>query len=260
MPFFLYGSTNEPNIDHILLKNPNVQLSSSGIRFVLNTADSAHNIDMGSGVVVILDDMREFAMQPYGRGHYPRFFASGMSFTASVYQDPFRGQHGIKPIDIRSLFENLKLAAPLAHGTLTLGKTSYVDDTHINRATLLEVCITPTEQLTRDELLLSVTENYEKIKEDIERVISHHNVIAATDATDHIMKNAVLPEKYTMKRTDAFGASALLGQPIIHLSRFALRCSSDRYSRQMAVRKGWKDLFDSALLDSEIQSANGPVM
>jgi len=74
------------------------------------------------------------------------------------------------------------------------------------------------------------------------------------------MKNAVLPEKYTMKRTDAFSASALPGQPVIHLSRFALRYSSDKHSRQMAVRKGWKDLFESALLDSEIQSANGPVM
>ncbi|KZS99831.1 uncharacterized protein LAESUDRAFT_667508 [Laetiporus sulphureus 93-53] len=250
MPFFLYGNDKQQHIDHVLLKNPNAQLSAPSV--VLQVDPMSINAELREGDIVILNDIREVATQPYGRSHHPDFFAPGRTFDISIYTDPFRDQHGIEPLHIHTLFDKLDLDQPKARGKLTLGNSVYVDDMHLNRDTVPELCITPKEQLTRDQLLLSVTEDYQTITEDITRVSSHSNALAAPDIEQHFLQMSYLPEKYALQRTSSLVEAA----EAVHVSRFAMRQPSDGYSRVMAMRQGWKDAFNKALVEHEVRSAN----
>ncbi|CCM06759.1 uncharacterized protein FIBRA_09057 [Fibroporia radiculosa] len=250
MPFFLYGTPGQKHIDHILLKAPNAQLSSSRVHFSFDEhagpAEPAKGIDFRCGVIMILDEVREHTMQPYGRGHRPNFFAPRKTFRVSLYSDPFSGQYGCTPTDIRTVWERLDLGKPLAKGALTLGKSIYSDMTHLNRKTVPELCLLPTEQLTRDELLLSVTEDYEQISEDIKRVAAHHTAVAADDISAHILAAvSVRARKYDLRPVHESYARA---HAAVHISRFALRELDDERSQCVAVRRGWKDSCDEVLL------------
>ncbi|KAI0933654.1 hypothetical protein AcV5_005745 [Taiwanofungus camphoratus] len=251
MPFYLYGTHNEQHIDHVLLKDPNAQLSASRVKLELSSGSKLGS-ELPKGVIAIMDDIREHAMQPYGHGHHPDFFAVGRSYKISIYADPFDGRYGQAALDIHTMFDKLDLTEALAKGTITLGNSIYVDDAHLNRDTIPDLHITlPMEQLTRDVLLLSVTHDYEQIKQDIERLLGDINILAAQDVDKAIMAKVSLPGNYSFER-----ASTAQSQPVARLSRFALPGSSDDHSRKLAVRQGWKDAFDQALVDHKLQSAN----
>ncbi|PCH38473.1 hypothetical protein WOLCODRAFT_97200 [Wolfiporia cocos MD-104 SS10] len=258
MPFFLYGSPEQLHIDHVLLKSPNAQLSCSGVGLELEGEATVKGLDLQKGVIVVLDEIREHASQPYGRSHQPEFFASGRSFNASVYADPFDGKYSKHPVGISSLYEKLEAAQPLAKGRITLGDSVYVDATHLNCDTVPKLCITPREKLTLDQLMLSATTDYEKIKKDFAQVASHSRAIASADIEQHIVANATLSDKYVLRPADeaSFGED----QPTLQISRFAFSGPSDKHSRKLAVRQGWKDAFDQALVDYKVQSANRPVI
>ncbi|KAI0948556.1 hypothetical protein AcV7_009267 [Taiwanofungus camphoratus] len=251
MPFYLYGTHNEQHIDHILLKDPNAQLSASRVKIELSSGSKLGS-ELPKGVIAVMDDIREHAMQPYGHGHHPDFFAVGRSYKVSIYVDPFDGQYGQAALDIHTMLDKLDLTEALAKGTITLGNSIYVNDAHLNRDTIPDLHITlPMEQLTRDVLLLSVTHDYEQIKHDIERLLGDINILAAQDVDKAIMAKVSLPGNYSFER-----ASIAQSQPVARLSRFALPGSSDDHSRKLAVRQGWKDAFDRALVDHKLQSAN----
>lgn len=257
MPFFLYGTANELHIDHILLKSPNMQLSCGNVELHPKGIEKA--IDLRNGAIVTFNGMREYAMQPFKRGRHFDYFTPRRTFAIDIYADPFNGQHGVESIAVGTLFDKLDLTRPIATGTLTLGNNVYIDNSHINRDTVPELSITPREQLTRDELLLSVSDDYQKITDDIKRVVSHRSALTAPDIGEHILRNASLPSKYTLRHARDAGefSEQSGGQPAVDLSRFAMQGPSDEQSRTMAVRKGWKDAFDQALVDHNVRSANG---
>ncbi|RKL19268.1 hypothetical protein BFJ68_g3542 [Fusarium oxysporum] len=62
MPFYLYGSNAEANIDHVLRTSPNAQLSGDRVKLNLNPALS--NEQLGKGVVSVLEDVYENSIQP----------------------------------------------------------------------------------------------------------------------------------------------------------------------------------------------------
>lgn len=62
MPFYLYGSNTEANIDHVLRTAPNAQLS--GDRVKLNVEPSLSDEQLGKGVVAVLEDVFENSIQP----------------------------------------------------------------------------------------------------------------------------------------------------------------------------------------------------
>lgn len=62
MPFYLYGSNAEANIDHVLRTSPNAQLSGDRVKLNLNPALSDEQL--GKGVVAVLEDVYENAIQP----------------------------------------------------------------------------------------------------------------------------------------------------------------------------------------------------
>ncbi|KAI0466317.1 pyridoxal-dependent decarboxylase domain-containing protein [Xylaria cf. heliscus] len=62
MPFYLYGSENEANIDHVITRAPNSQLSAGRCKLEwYNTQDSAV---WNRPLVLLLEDVREAPMQP----------------------------------------------------------------------------------------------------------------------------------------------------------------------------------------------------
>ncbi|EXM19045.1 hypothetical protein FOTG_12836 [Fusarium oxysporum f. sp. vasinfectum 25433] len=62
MPFYLYGSNAEANIDHVLRTSPNAQLSGDRVNLNLNPALSDEQL--GKGVVSVLEDVYENSIQP----------------------------------------------------------------------------------------------------------------------------------------------------------------------------------------------------
>ncbi|KAM5371512.1 hypothetical protein ACJA88_009499 [Fusarium oxysporum] len=62
MPFYLYGSNAEANIDHVLRTSPNAQLSGDRVKLNLNPALSDEQL--GKGVVCVLEDVYENSIQP----------------------------------------------------------------------------------------------------------------------------------------------------------------------------------------------------
>lgn len=62
MPFYLYGSNAEANIDHVLRTSPNAQLS--GDRVKLNLEPALSDEQLRKGVVAVLEDVYESSIQP----------------------------------------------------------------------------------------------------------------------------------------------------------------------------------------------------
>ncbi|KAI3612291.1 pyridoxal-dependent decarboxylase domain protein [Moniliophthora roreri] len=126
-PFYLFGSSNEPNIDHMLVVHPNAQLAASGVQLNLNPPlDGAK---YNSGVILFFDDVREATMQPFPAQADlgPNFFFQpGKDFRVTVYEDVFAND-GDKPIDLDTL-----QGKAITSGTLTLPSYLYVDTENLN--------------------------------------------------------------------------------------------------------------------------------
>lgn len=242
MPFFLYGTSKEQHIEHTLCRSENIQLNSSCVQLDFGPSTERIISDIGSnaGYFLTFDDLRESAILPFGPGHRPDFFAPNRTFRVTLHLSA----HGLDAARRESLPEDsLDDRESVAQGSLTLGDSVYVDYVHINRDSVPRLCITPTEQLTRDLLLVSVTNDYQKIVDDILRVVSHDNAHAAPDLEEHILAQAVLPTQYILGRA-VDGQDTAAASSSVHLSRFVVSHLSDVYSRQLKVRGGWKGMFD----------------
>ncbi|KAI0161298.1 pyridoxal-dependent decarboxylase domain-containing protein [Xylariaceae sp. FL1272] len=64
MPFYLYGTPNEANIDHVITKAPNTQLSAGRCQLKLYQEPEGLNLDRDD-LVLLLEDVREAPMQPF---------------------------------------------------------------------------------------------------------------------------------------------------------------------------------------------------
>ena len=245
MPFFLYGTSKEQHIEHLICGSDNVQLSSSCVQldFGPSTERIISGISSDSKYLVVFDDIRENAMLPFGPGHSPDFFAPNRTFRVTLHLFARRpGVTGGANIPEDGFDER----EAVAQGSLTLGDSVYVDYVHLNRDTVPRLCITPTEQLTRDLLLLSVTNDYQKIVDDIHRVVSHENAHTAPDLEEHILAQVALPPQYSLGRSsDVHDAKAASGS--VQVSRFVIPHHYDAHSRKMKVRGGWKGMFDETV-------------
>ncbi|KAI1269383.1 pyridoxal-dependent decarboxylase domain-containing protein [Xylariaceae sp. FL1019] len=64
MPFYLYGTPNEANIDHIITRAPNTQLSAGRCQLKFYEEPEGLNLDRDD-LVLLLEDVREAPMQPF---------------------------------------------------------------------------------------------------------------------------------------------------------------------------------------------------
>lgn len=128
MPFYLYGTPEQPHIDHMLLYAPNIQLTAGRVKLALQTPLPA--ADLEKGVIVIAENIREASMQPFpamiDMGFDADFFFSeGKEFDITIYQDPF-AKSTLNPTPLARVVQKI------TSGKLTLEAQIYVDSDSLN--------------------------------------------------------------------------------------------------------------------------------
>ncbi|KAL9099527.1 MAG: hypothetical protein Q9163_004987 [Psora crenata] len=135
VPFYLYGTAAYKNIDHILVRSPNIQLSADNVQLDLDKplGDDA----LSKGPILCIEGISEAAVQPFQSTEGPLgdtlasdsgfFFRPGQSFKVSVYEDPKDVEtSGPGLADVSTM----KL---LGTGSMKLGDETYVDSVQLNR-------------------------------------------------------------------------------------------------------------------------------
>ncbi|EIN06879.1 PLP-dependent transferase [Punctularia strigosozonata HHB-11173 SS5] len=118
-PFYLYGTTTEHHIDHMLLRAPNTQISSGLVTLDVRPPLTADQLSRG---VIAKVKRSELAMQPFGAETDPKaIFAPATEFKVVVYHD----KH--EPIAHGPNLANVDGEKVLAEGTIKLGNSVWVD-------------------------------------------------------------------------------------------------------------------------------------
>ena len=160
-PFYLYGSSKEMHIDHMLLRAPNAQLSAENVQWGAASdqpagpnlsvsaamgsfgaslsigsgggAKGPSDADLGKGLIAVATNVYERAMQPFPTNDEIRastcfFFRPGAKLEVAVYRDPDPATAtgpGLAQLE--------RLGKPLATGSITLGEGLLVDTDGPNR-------------------------------------------------------------------------------------------------------------------------------
>ena len=145
VPFYLYGTANSLNLDHILVRSPNIQLSAENVQlsFSQDGSDSVKGEDgipaetLAKGAILVFDGISEAAMQPFQSTKGPLgetlgsdsnfFFRPGQEFDVTVYED------GKAPDAPGPGLADVSAAKKLGKGKLKLGQALYVDSVEINK-------------------------------------------------------------------------------------------------------------------------------
>ncbi|KAJ6487082.1 PLP-dependent transferase [Mycena vitilis] len=118
-PFYLYGTPNEINVDHMLLRAPNAQIASDLVALKVQPALTAAQLERG---VIARVNRPEAAMQPFTTEH--TVCPPGAVFAVEIFEDKQDAvAHGPGLADSDRL---------LAMGTLSFGKMVYVDCDKVN--------------------------------------------------------------------------------------------------------------------------------
>jgi hypothetical protein len=132
-PFYLYGTSTQQHIDHVLLCAPNVQLTASNITLSLKLPLSEHRLARGltEGLIVVLDDEYERIRQPFGQYNQPSFFVKNAMFNIKVYEDRRRSDDPTRGMVV----EFDQSPSPITTGILMLGEdvSLYRDHRELNR-------------------------------------------------------------------------------------------------------------------------------
>lgn len=139
MPFYLYGSSSEPHIDHALLTSPNIQLSAGDVRLDLSEPSSTP-LGLNEPLVLMLDNVREEQMQPFPNKNpllasLPDFFFQpGKKFEVSVWKDPAPGESDADTV--LNAWETLGRDGSedgfVARGIMVLSESVFVDAEQLN--------------------------------------------------------------------------------------------------------------------------------
>ncbi|KAL5504865.1 hypothetical protein ACEPAH_7528 [Sanghuangporus vaninii] len=141
MPFYLYGTSAQPHIDHMLVLAPNIQLTAGLVQLTLNDGSSISDSDLTTGVIAIAQDVHERAMQPFAimssskQDHSKQdpskevpktfFFKAGTQMAVKIYRDPFPSS----TLDKISMDEVREL---LGEGSIRIVGDVYVDSKRLN--------------------------------------------------------------------------------------------------------------------------------
>jgi hypothetical protein len=116
MPFYLYGTSSQAHIDHVLFTSPNAQLNSDQV-----TLQLASELDMKELYCCRLQ-LPEQAMQPFPANKYIAsdehfFFQPGLKYDVAIFKDTKLNEDGDKPITT---------------GKIVLGKVTFADTDILN--------------------------------------------------------------------------------------------------------------------------------
>ena len=157
MPFYLYGSQNEINIDHILVRSPNIQLSAN---VAIDTADTIPADVLAKGAILWAKGIEEAAMQPFPATadntfaqESDFFFRAGQKFPVQIFEDK-------KAVDATGPgLADVTDAKVLAEGTMTLGQDVYVDAYALNKD--------PFERVEGEEKFRRWKKVFDRIEEEL---------------------------------------------------------------------------------------------
>ncbi|KAL5504862.1 hypothetical protein ACEPAH_7525 [Sanghuangporus vaninii] len=130
MPFYLYGTSAQPHIDHMLVLAPNIQLTAGLVQLTLNDGSSISDSDLSTGVIAISQDVHERAMQPFAimsSSQVPEtfFFKAGTQMAVKIYRDPF-------PTSTLDKISMDKVTELLGEGSIQVVGDVYVDSDSLN--------------------------------------------------------------------------------------------------------------------------------
>ncbi|KAK0616216.1 pyridoxal phosphate-dependent transferase [Immersiella caudata] len=138
VPFYLYGTMQEPHIDHMLTRSPNITLSADTVAIALdNNTSSITDAVLAAGAILSFEGHHEASMQPFADknddlvgpsadGSF--FFTSGSKFNAKIWTDP-RGPHE----SALGLAAEVRARDPIATAKVTLQREVVVDVEKLNR-------------------------------------------------------------------------------------------------------------------------------
>jgi len=127
MYFYLYGTTEQQHIEHLLVSAKNVQLTSDQVQLALSNGAKLSAEDLARGVIARLEDVREEAVLPVLPPNTPPFFKAGTSHEITILSDTHAPDaHG------PGLTAAYACASPIASGRLTLGNMVYTDSVMLN--------------------------------------------------------------------------------------------------------------------------------
>ena len=122
MPFYLYGQQNEVFVDHMLLRAPNVQITTTKPISLLDLALTDEQLAKG---VLAFIDVNERAAQPFSKEDLTRLSAVDREFTVYIYDDR-------NPVDAKGPGLAEKQGPPIASGKLKFPAWTWVSD-HVNQ-------------------------------------------------------------------------------------------------------------------------------
>ncbi|KAJ7056389.1 PLP-dependent transferase [Mycena amicta] len=119
-PFYIYGSPDKTNLDHMLTRAPNAQIISDGVALDVQPRLSAEQLLDGAIARALLP---EEAMQPFSTKHMP--FQPEAMFPVEIFTDT-------GTVDAKG--PRLAYGGTcIAKGTLTMGKMVFVDCDQLNQ-------------------------------------------------------------------------------------------------------------------------------
>ncbi|KAJ1311923.1 hypothetical protein OPQ81_010383 [Rhizoctonia solani] len=126
MYFYLYGTKEQPHIEHMVVSSKNVQLTSDQVKLELSDGTLSED-DLAKGLILRLDNVREDTVLPILPPNTPVFFKAGKQLKVSIFRDPHAiNAHG------PGLTTPLTTATPIASGMMTLGQMVYADTVLLN--------------------------------------------------------------------------------------------------------------------------------
>lgn len=116
MPFYLYGTSSQAHIDHVLFTSPNAQLNSDQVTLQLESG-----LDMTKSYCCRLQ-LPEEAMQLFPANEFIAsdkhfFFQPGLKYDIAIFKDAKLNEDGDTPI---------------ATGKIVLGKVAFADTDMLN--------------------------------------------------------------------------------------------------------------------------------
>ncbi|KAL4767519.1 pyridoxal-dependent decarboxylase conserved domain protein [Aspergillus nidulans var. acristatus] len=134
MPFYLYGSSSQYHISHVLVKSPNIELGAANVQLNLDT--ELEDDELARGALLCLTDTPEAPMQPFPTraidmdSENDFFFRSGQKFQAKIWRDLKRAEDSGPNL----LPDSLEGFGPeIAHGEVVLRGEVLVDAESINK-------------------------------------------------------------------------------------------------------------------------------
>lgn len=226
MMFYLYGTRKQQHIEHIVIKAPNAQLASSQVTVELDQMPS--DVQLAAGVIAVMDERYEAAMQPFSDSHKPGFFRTGVASRVSVYTDPYK-YNTDSNIAIRDIWKKIRESKPIAKGTLTIGKEAFVDAAHINQETLAQVEFVPHNRAASPKLH---GHHINGLLDNFRAVLKGPEVVSAYDIEDAVSRrSATLGDYYLASAEHTPGAPSI--------SRYAMQLPTDALTARVSLRKDW---------------------